>query len=188
MNELTKELQEILVPQAVLVAYTCESRPYGNRQKFHLELHPVDGDGKMGAAVPVSHEFMNTLVENYSVETNGIPYGRLPPTMLWCDTRRGHEKYVWYNPPGKRRMYFKESLHIEDGEFNLPGIIYVVEKDRLNVHAFKGERPQTGDRLYKAPYFNTNATSGGVCLGNASLQAPQNPTFNQWLEYWEKRF
>ena len=85
-------------------------------------------------------------------------------------------------------MYFKESLHIEDGEFNLPGIIYVVEKDRLNVHAFKGERPEAGDRLYKAPYFNTNATSGGVCLGNASLQAPQNPTFNQWLEYWEKRF
>lgn len=85
-------------------------------------------------------------------------------------------------------MYFKESLHIEDGEFNLPGIIYVVEKDRLNVHAFKGEHPEAGDRLYKAPYFNTNATSGGVCLGNASLQAPQNPTFNQWLEYWEKRF
>ena len=85
-------------------------------------------------------------------------------------------------------MYFRESLHIEDGEFNLPGIIYVVEKDRLNVHAFKGERPEAGDRLYKAPYFNTNATSGGVCLGNASLQAPQNPTFNQWLEYWEKRF
>lgn len=85
-------------------------------------------------------------------------------------------------------MYFKESLHIEDGEFNLPGIIYVAEKDRLNVHAFKGERPEAGDRLYKASYFNTNATSGGVCLGNASLQAPQNPTFNQWLEYWEKRF
>lgn len=75
MNKLTKELQEILVPQVVLVAYTCESRPYGNRQKFHLELRLVDGDGKMGAAVPVSHEFMNTLVENYSVETNGIPYG-----------------------------------------------------------------------------------------------------------------
>lgn len=188
MNELTKELQEIPVPRAVLVAYKYEDGPYGKRQKYHLELRPVNRDGKMGAAVPVSHEFMNTLVENYSVEMNGMPYGQIPPGLLWCDTRRGHEKYVWYNPPGKRRMYFTKGLNIENGEFNLPGIIYVVERGGLNVFAFKGERPGMDDRLCKAPYFNVNATSGSVCLGNASLQIPEAPTFDRWLEYWEKRF
>ena len=130
-------------------------------------------DGKMGAAVPVSHEFMNTLVENYSVEMNGMPYGQIPPGLLWCDTRRGHEKYVWYNPPGRRRMYFTKGLNIENGECNLPGIIYVVERGGLNVFAFKGEGPGMDDRLCKAPYFNVNATSGSVCLGNASLQIPE---------------
>ena len=84
MNELTKELQEIPVPRAVLVAYKYEDGPYGKRQKYHLELRPVNRDGKMGAAVPVSHEFMNTLVENYSVEMNGMPYGQIPPGLLWC--------------------------------------------------------------------------------------------------------
>lgn len=79
MNELTKELQEIPVPRAVLVAYKYEDGPYGKRQKYHLELRPVNRDGKMGAAVPVSHEFMNTLVENYSVEMNGMPYGQSHP-------------------------------------------------------------------------------------------------------------
>ncbi len=141
MNELTKELQEIPVPRAVLVAYKYEDGPYGKRQKYHLELRPVNRDGKMGAAVPVSHEFMNTLVENYSVEMNGMPYGQIPPGLLWCDTRRGHEKYVWYNPPGRRRMYFTKGLNIENGEFNLPGIIYVVERGGLNVFAFKGRDP-----------------------------------------------
>lgn len=188
MNELTKKLQEIPVPRAVLVAYKYEDGPYGKRQKYHLELRPVNRDGKMGAAVPVSHEFMNTLVENYSVEMNGMPYGQIPPGLLWCDTRRGHEKYVWYNPPGRRRMYFTKGLNIENGEFNLPGIIYVVERGGLNVFAFKGERPGMDDRLCKAPYFNVNATSGSVCLGNASLQIPEAPTFDRWLEYWEKRF
>lgn len=188
MNELTKELQEIPVPRAVLVAYKYEDGPYGKRQKYHLELRPVNRDGKMGAAVPVSHEFMNTLVENYSVEMNGMPYGQIPPGLLWCDTRRGHEKYVWYNPPGRRRMYFTKGLNIENGEFNLPGIIYVVERGGLNVFAFKGERPSMDDRLCKAPYFNVNATSGSVCLGNASLQIPEAPTFDRWLEYWEKTF
>ena len=188
MNELTKELQEIPVPRAVLVAYKYEDGPYGKRQKYHLELRPVNRDGKMGAAVPVSHEFMNTLVENYSVEMNGMPYGQIPPGLLWCDTRRGHEKYVWYNPPGRRRMYFTKGLNIENGEFNLPGIIYVMERGGLNVFAFKGERPGMDDRLCKAPYFNVNATSGSVCLGNASLQIPEAPTFDRWLEYWEKRF
>ena len=181
MNELTKELQEIPVPRAVLVAYKYEDGPYGKRQKYHLELRPVNRDGKMGAAVPVSHEFMNTLVENYSVEMNGMPYGQIPPGLLWCDPRRGHEKYVWYNPPGRRRTYFTKGLNIENGEFNLPGIIYVVERGGLNVFAFKGERPGMDDRLCKAPYFNVNATSGSVCLGNASLQIPEAPTFDRWL-------
>ena len=48
MNELTKELQEIPVPVAVLVAYKYEDGPYGKRQKYHLELRPVNRDGKMG--------------------------------------------------------------------------------------------------------------------------------------------
>ena len=66
MNELTKELQEIPVPRAVLVAYKYEDGPYGKRQKYHLELRPVNRDGKMGAAVPVSHEFEHAGGELFS--------------------------------------------------------------------------------------------------------------------------
>ncbi|MCD8269899.1 MAG: prokaryotic E2 ligase family D protein [Parabacteroides sp.] len=186
MNELTKHLQEVLEPKAALIAYRYESNSYSDRQKYYLELRPVNKEGKMDAAVPVSHEFVNMLTENYSVDMTAMPYGKIPPNLLWCNSRKGHEKYVWYNPPGRRRMFFRESLNIENGEFNLPGIIYVAEKDRLSVHAFKGEVPEEADRLYLTPYFNV--TKGSVCLGSSSLPVPQNPTFSGWMEYWEKRF
>lgn len=186
MNELTKKLQKILVPKAALIAYRHDGTPYYYDQEYYLELHPINEQGKMEAAIPVSHEFMNMLTENYSVNMTGMPYGKIPQNLLWCNSRKGHEKYVWYNPPGRRRMFFRESLNIENGEFNLPGIIYVVEKDRLDVYAFKGEIPHETDKLYLAPYFNVTGSS--VCLGSSSLPVPQDPTFNEWLEYWEKRF
>lgn len=186
MNELTRKLQQALIPQAALIAYRQKSNSYNSRQEYYLELHPINGKGKLEAAIPVSHEFMNTLTENYNMSMAYMPYGKIPTNLLWCNSRKGHEKYVWYNPPGRRRMFFCKNLNIEDGEFNLPGIIYVVEKGRMDVYSFRGETPRKTDRLYLAPYFNVSGSS--VCLGSSSLPVPQDPTFDEWLEYWEKRF
>lgn len=186
MNELTRELQHMLVPKAALIAYRQDSNTYNHRQEYYLELHPIDRKGKLKAAVPVSCEFMNILVENYAMNMTSIPYGKIPPNLLWANSRKGHEKYVWYNPPGRRRMFFRESLNIANGEFNQPGIIYAVERNKMNIYAFKGEKPHETDTLYLAPYFNVTGSS--VCLGNSSLPVPQNPTFDEWLEYWEKLF
>lgn len=121
-------------------------------------------------------------------EYKGVPYTGIVYSATDGRARVVSPPFKRYNPPGRRRMYFTKGLNIENGEFNLPGIIYVVERGGLNVFAFKGERPSMDDRLCKAPYFNVNATSGSVCLGNASLQIPEAPTFDRWLEYWEKRF
>ena len=49
--------------------------------------------------------------------------------MLLCSARKGREGYIWYNPPQKRKMYFQDGLHITDGTFNVPGVIYVVERE-----------------------------------------------------------
>ena len=103
MNELTNKLQQVMVPKAALIAYEYRENRYGNGMHY-LELHPINDRGRMEAAMPVTYEFMDSLVESYSDGNRRIPHGWLPPNMLWCDTRRGHESYVWYNPPGKRRM------------------------------------------------------------------------------------
>lgn len=105
MNELTIQMQQIMHPRAVLVAYECETAGYSIPRSY-LELRPVNEKGRMGAGIPVTYEFMNSLVESYTESMSGIPHGRIPGNMLLCDSRKGRERYIWYNPPQKRKMYF----------------------------------------------------------------------------------
>ena len=104
MNELTIQMQQIMHPRAVLVAYECETTDYSTPRSY-LELRPVNEKGRMGAGIPVTYEFMNSLVESYTESMSGIPHGRIPGNMLLCDSRKGRERYIWYNPPQKRRTW-----------------------------------------------------------------------------------
>lgn len=183
MNELTRKIHKIFKPKAALIAYECGE---GYNKDYYLELHSINENGRMGAAVPVSYDFMNALVENYSEDVCGTPHGRMPENILLCDTRRGHERYVWWNAPRRRRMYFKESLNIADGEFGVPGVVYDAKSDGLAVYAFKGVRPGMDSELYRAPFFNV--TFANVCLGNAPLNLPSDPSFTNLIECWERRF
>lgn len=122
MNELTKKLQQVMVPKAALIAYEYSDGRYGHGT-YYLELHPINDRGRMEAAVPVTYEFMDSLVEYYTDNRQDVPHGKIPANMLWCDTRKGHERYIWYNPPGKRQMFFSERLNIPDGTFHVPGVI-----------------------------------------------------------------
>lgn len=185
MNELTKNIQQIMTPKAVLIAYEYKDSSYSSRE-HHLELRPINEEGRMGAGIPVTYQFMNSLLKSYTEEMSGVPHGCISPNMLWCDSRKGREKYIWYNPPQKRQMYFSNSLSIPDGMFNMPGIIYHVSNDRLEVFAFKEEKPKNETELYLAPYFNVTRFS--VCLGSSSLEKPEDPDFISLTAYWEKRF
>ena len=129
-NELTNTIHATLCPRAVLIAYTYE----GNNNKYFLERRSIDARGRMGEGHPVTVEFMNELVRNYSETHSSTPHGRLPSNLLYADTRKGSERYVWYNPPGKRMMYFVGGLGIENAEYHLPGIIYeatAFQRDRV---------------------------------------------------------
>lgn len=179
MNELTKQLQEIMVPKAALIAYEYQEGHYASGSHY-LELRPINKKGRMEAGIPVTYEFMDSLVESYSDGNRRIPHGWLPPNMLWCDTRRGHESYVWYNPPGKRRMFFKNDLNIGDGMFHVPGVIYIIKNERMDIFAYKGKKPDGRTPLYLAPFFNV--TGGSVCLGNSTLEKPESLDFHTLLE------
>lgn len=185
MNELTNKLQQVMMPKAALIAYEYRENRYGNGMHY-LELHPINDRGRMEAAMPVTYEFMDSLVESYTDDRRNVPHGKIPANMLWCDTRKGHERYIWYNPPGKRKMFFAGSLNIPDGTFHVPGVIYKVSGDRLDIFSYKGEKPAENSPLFLAPFFNVTGSS--ACLGNAVLTPPEDMTFSKLLEYWEKRF
>lgn len=181
-NELTNTIHATLCPRAVLIAYTYA----GNDNKYFLEQRSIDAGGRMSEGRPVTVEFMNELVRNYSETYSGTPHGRLPSNLLYADTRKGSERYVWYNPPGKRMMYFVSGLGIENSEYNLPGIIYEARGTRLDVYAYKEDRPGIETALYAAPLFNVTGSS--VCLGSTRIEKPKELTYVNLLEYWEKKF
>ena len=62
MNELTKQLQEIMVPKAALIAYEYQEGHYASGSHY-LELRPINKKGRMEAGIPVTYEFMDSLVE-----------------------------------------------------------------------------------------------------------------------------
>ena len=183
MNELTQKLRTTFVPKAALIAYE-----YGASysKEYYLELPPINGKGKMGAGTPVTHEFMNDIASSYSEAMNRIPHGGIPDNLLFADTRKGQDKYVWFNPPGRRRMFFHKNLNMKDGEYNLPGLVYIISNDKLCMYAFKGKKPGGNTDLFLAPFFNVSST--WVCLGSSQLEKPQSPSFKELLDYWEKRF
>lgn len=180
-NELTQQIHATLYPRAVLIAYTSESD-----KQYFLEMRAIDRMGKMSEGVPVTVEFMNELVRNYSETHSSTLHGQIPSNMLWCDPRKGSEKYIWYNHPRKRMMYFKDALKIENAEYNLPGVIYEAYDGGLNIYAYKDKELTGKTDLYAAPFFNV--TGASVCLGSAKIEKPKDLTYDRLLEYWEKKF
>lgn len=181
MNQLTKEITSLMYPHAALIVYKTE-----RDDRYFLELRRIGDDGRMESGSPVTVEFMESLVHNFSANYHVTPCGRIPARLLACDTRMGSERYVWYNPPQKRMMFFKGNLGIENAEYHLPGIIYDAGAHGMRIYAYKGKMPTERTPLYAAPFFNVSGA--GVCLGSAELKRPSNLTFENLLEYWEKIF
>ena len=78
MNELQKTYRNDGT-KAAIIAYKYEDRRNFDTRYF-IELRPIGKNGQMGAGIPVTYEFMNTLLESYTEEMSGIPAGRSPKT------------------------------------------------------------------------------------------------------------
>lgn len=181
MNKITTQITAMMQPKAALIAYENSQE-----KSCFLELRTIGNDGKMSEGMPVTYDFMNSIAENFSQIHSGTPFGLLPSNLLYADSRKGHEKYIWHNPPQRRMMYFKQTLNVENAEYNLPGVVYVVTGERMEIYAYKGDKPEERTELFAAPFFNVSGAS--VCLGSAKLDKPTNPTYADLLNYWEKRF
>jgi PRTRC genetic system protein B len=180
-NKLNDILEQQQVPQMALVVYRNDKT-----NSMYVESHRINSQGRMLAGQPLTLKCITELVEAFAVEQGNTPHGKILPNMLYSNTRKGHERYLWYNPPGKRMMFFSKNLNIENREYRLPGIIYDADGEHLDVYVFKEEKPEPESLLYKAPLFNVTGQS--VCLGNAKINFPDNPTFEDYIIYWEKKF
>jgi len=184
MNKLTKEITRSMHPAAALIAY-CSENEYG-RKEHYLEFRNIGNTGMMGAGKPVSLQFIQSLTESFSVKSTSIPHGEIPKGMRYADTRE--EKYVWHRPPCRKYMYFKSDLNIPNGTYCIPGLVWMVKRENLYLFAYTAKRLTINAQLYAAPFFNVNANSGAVCLGNVKLEKPEILNFENFIKYWEDKF
>ena len=105
MNELTKNIQKMMVPKAAIIAYKYEDRRNSDTRYF-IELRPIGKSGQMGAGIPVTYEFMNTLLESYTEEMSGIPAGRAPRNMPGLHPRKDRKNIFGTIRPEKDRCSF----------------------------------------------------------------------------------
>lgn len=179
----TLALQGMLNPRALLVAY--ETR---DERKTYLETHEIDENGVAGPGTPVTKAFVNALLKGFSETFVNTPSGVMEKNILFADSRPGNEKYIWYTMPGKRQQTFVEDLNMEDGDYMMPGCIYVVKNGNLYVYAFEGnEAPSENTPLLKGPFFNYYADAK-ICLGNAKVILPENLTWKALEQAWEDLF
>lgn len=177
INELTKELLAELSPEMAIIVYKCE-------HKYYLERRDIV-NGKMASGIPLTEKCLTDIFDTISSEDSDMLHGLIPDNLLYADGRCGREKYVWYNKPEKRSLFFNKEAGIPDGQMWVPGLIYVASAASLSVFAFKGNKPKSN--LFKAPFFNVY-NDGRVCLGSAKVDNPSELTYESVILYWEKMF
>lgn len=185
MSKITKLLKQVYEPFCAIVAYKASSDR--GSDMYYLEQHRICSDGSLGAGKPLQQQTMVRIFNAVSATNKQLDcsmYGIMPDNVLYCDTRIGNERIVWYRRPEERQLYFSENLGITNGKMLVPGLVYSATKNKLQVLAFKGNRPR--GRLYYAPFMNT--TPEYVCLGNSKVAFPQERTFSNVIDYWETMF
>lgn len=177
MNDITKDILTELSPEMAIIVYQHE-------QKYYLERRDII-NGKMASGVPLTEKCLTDIFDTISSESSDSLHGLVPDNLLYADSRCGREKYVWYNKPEKRSLFFHKDTGIPDGQMCVPGLVYVASATSLSVFAFKGNKPKS--KLFKAPFFNIY-DDGRVCLGSAKVDKPTELTYESIVRYWEKMF
>ena len=188
MEDKTQLFATKSYPKAVMTIYeTFNESEYKQQTGYYVEVREINEMGLPQEAKPASIALMRDIAKSFNENYSPSPFGTIPPTLLFADSTIGHERYVWYNPPQKRMMYFVESLKMEDKEYNMPGFIYEVYNNNLRVFSFKGKKPTEATEILSAPAFNTSG-NGDVCTGTAMKARPAKCTWEKLMLHWENIF
>lgn len=188
MEDKTQLFATKSYPKAVMTIYeTFNESEYKQQTGYYVEVREINEMGLTSEAKPASIALMRDIAKSFNENYSPSPFGTIPPTLLFADSTIGHERYVWYNPPQKRMMYFVESLKMEDKEYNMPGFIYEVYNNNLRVFSFKGKKPTEATEILSAPAFNTSG-NGDVCTGTAMKARPAKCTWKELMLHWENIF
>lgn len=187
MNQRTEILNKEYRPELSIVVY----RSTDDTKDFYLESHQLSEYGKVMEGKPLRQETIQEMVDVFFDERKDSSQlsGVIPENLLQYKALPGGKyRLVWYNPAEVRMIHFVKALQIPSGKAWVPPLIYVADKNELEVYAFKAAgRPKDNTKLYRAPFHNV-ADDGDVCLGSAKIKKPQEKSFAAAIKYWEDLF
>ena len=184
--EITEQIKKTYLPNSALIVYRLESETYQHGD-YYMETRKIRKDGTLGPAQPISRKFLTALVKEYKNVCEMKPFGPIPKNLIYADATLGHEKYIWWNPPMRKTLYFSDGTGMEENEYNMPGTVFVVQQNELSVYAFKGRKPGNKTRLLYGPFYNYYK-SGKICTGSAKKEWPGTIRWDDIITHWEAIF
>lgn len=188
MRNITEELENIYRPKKALVINQCKA----DENKIYIESYDFDLHGRPINAHPLSAKEMDQLALSLRSSTDlkqeqQFSESLLPSNLLYIQHKQPAFT-IWYTPPMKVNMLFKERLGIPNGRAYVPSLIWKADRENLWIYAQPGRsRPTIETGLCKAPFFNLHE-SGKVCMGTVDIEIDASCPLEEFMNRWEHYF
>ncbi len=186
MNNRTEILLSKYAPKLAVILYKNN-----DKLSYYLESHNINPAGQILEGKPLQQDTLQEMMDVFFDERQiqAKIKGIIPENLLSFElTNSGNYTMIWYRPEEIRVLHFAPDLKLKTGEMWIPAMVYMANKNSLDVYALKSNsRPSEKTLLYRAPFFNVS-DSGDVCLGNANIKKPTENTYSALQKYWEDLF
>lgn len=178
---------QLYQPKAALVVFTASgfAAPY-------IEYYDIDEHGCPVNPHPLTVREAQSLAKALDTREHAgkaflRPEGVLPDNVLHLDPSE-NGSVVWYTKPQRQKLYFAESLGLENGMLALPALVWKANKKELQIFALKGTaKPKAETPLYHAPFFNLYQ-KGYVCMGTVNVAIKSAASLEEFISSWHAYF
>lgn len=170
---------DIYEPKQIVIVYKHKNDDY-------IETHEIV-NGKLTAGKPLMKETFKRLCKA-TVKTKNPMELRFSGNELYVDA----DTVIWATNPSIQTLSFKVDSKVEQWTVPVPGMIWNVKLNGLNISAFKGKIKYPisewckTNREYRAPFWNTDV-QGNVCMGNVKIKT-EFISLSDMKSWWEKVF
>jgi len=178
---------QLYEPKAALVVFAA-----GGMSSPYIEYYDMDESGCPVNPHPLTVREAQSLAKTLDTREQAgkaflRPDGILPPNVLHLEPS-GNGSVVWYTKPQRQKLYFADSLGLNNGIVALPALVWKASKKELQIFALTGKsKPKAETPLFHAPFFNLYQ-KGYVCMGNVNVAIKAASSLEEFITAWQGYF